>query len=63
MHLAWSVMLPSGGVSTCRSTGPHKENWLKHIDHVSAFREFQGEIKNMQVVEDFELTRHQGVIF
>ena len=54
---------PEEGISTCRSKGS-KGDWIERTcDFVMAKRSLQGQIKNMEVVEDFELKPHKAVAF
>ena len=51
------------GISSCRSKGPTDELIERTYDCVIASQSPQGEIKNMEVVEDFEPRPHKEVTF
>ena len=50
------IKAPGEGVSTSRSKGPNGEFTERTYDYFIASHSLQGEIKNMEVVEDFEST-------
>ena len=54
---------PEEGVSTCRSKSPKGELLERTHDYVTASRSLRGEIKNTEVVDDFESRPHKAVSF
>ena len=52
---------PGEGVSACRSKGLNGEFFQRTYDYVIASHSFQGNIKNMEVVEDSESRPHKRV--
>ena len=57
------IKAPGEAASTCRSNCPKGELIERRNDHVIASRSLQGEIRNMEVVEDFEWRPHVAVSF
>ena len=57
------IKAPREGVSTGRSKGPNGELIERTYDYVVASHGLQEEIKNMEVVEDFESRPHKAVTF
>ena len=57
------IKAPRGRVSTCRSKSPQGELIERTYDNVIASRRLQREIRNMDVVGDFESRPHNAVSF
>ena len=55
------IKAPGEGVSTCRCKGQNGDLTKRTYDYVIASHRFQGKIKNMDVVEDFESRPHKAV--